>query len=385
MSIEHRRDTTARVRAVSAATAAFLLLVLTASPAAALPRPRAEEWWFATWRITDGVWPTARGQGVTVAVVDGGVEAHLPDLQGVVLDGAGWDAPGDHHADEGRADEGHGTAMAGLIAAQGRGSGMVGVAPEAKILPLRAGATGLGPALRYAADHGAKVISISRAGPGACPAALQKDVTYAVRKDAIVVAGPGGGTGDDDLRWPANCAGVLAVGAVDHRSGVWPGTSPGTNVMAAAPGPGVSSVRGNGTIGAPGEASAATALASGAVALVRSRFPRMSGRQIVQRLLATAKDVGPAGWDKRTGNGLLAPHQAITSNVPADAPNPTYERLDRLESGGYSAPKALATRPQAHTPKNESSAFPLLSATLGLIAVLTVAALFILRNRAANR
>ena len=174
------------LRSVSAATLALGLagvtgatgLVGAPADAAALPKPRSEEWWFVAWDIQNRVWQLTQGQGVTVAVVDSGVNARLPELRNVVLPGAdarhggtsnGWtdfDKTG-----------GHGTGMAGLIAGQGGPSGMVGIAPRAKILPIVTDGlvTSIAQGIRDAADRGAQVINVSQASPypGGCPVSAQ--------------------------------------------------------------------------------------------------------------------------------------------------------------------------------------------------------------------
>src|SRR6185437_14539530 len=91
--------------------------------------PRAGEWWFTSWKILPRVWPLTRGAGVTVAVIDTGVQASVPDLRGAVLPGG--DVTGHHtsgQTDFNTDGDGHGTMVAVLIAGQGLGTGMTGVA-----------------------------------------------------------------------------------------------------------------------------------------------------------------------------------------------------------------------------------------------------------------
>ncbi len=124
-------------RAAIGATLALLMVAAVATPGlAAVPGPRREQWWFTAWAVQNKVWPITQGHGVTVAVIDTGVEARIPDLAGVVLPGTNLDGGGDGRTDvDTDTPPGHGTGMAGLIASQGRGTGFVGVAPKAKILP----------------------------------------------------------------------------------------------------------------------------------------------------------------------------------------------------------------------------------------------------------
>ncbi|WP_242891570.1 S8 family serine peptidase [Actinomadura litoris] len=324
------------VRSAIALTSAIALVSVHATPAGATsPTARAEEWWFDAWEVQKKVWPLTRGGGVVVGLVDTGVEARLPDLDGVVLKGVTFTGSGvgDGREDGDRKKGGHGTAMAALIAGQGRGTGMMGIAPGSRILPIEAGGLDYARSIRYAADHGAKVINISAGSPGStCPDDLQQAVTYAVQRDAVIVASAGNdGFAAESGAYPANCPGVLAVGGVDAYLKTWEKSTPGDNVMIAGPGVAVGSIGKQGTFDWHlNGTSQAAALTSGVVALMRARYPRMPGRQIVQRILATAKDVGPKGWDKRSGYGAIIPYLALTANVPPQAPNPTYERLDRL-------------------------------------------------------
>ncbi|MDL4772605.1 S8 family serine peptidase [Actinomadura xylanilytica] len=319
------------------------LLVLHSDPALATPQPRSEEWWFDAWEIEEKVWPLTRGRGIVVAVIDTGVEASLPDLEGAVLHGYeyGGTQNGDGRRDHDKEHGGHGTAMAALIAGQGRGTGMMGVAPDSRILPISEPKFNYADTIRYAVDHGAKVISISSSTPAArCPIAIQRSVTYALQHDVVIVAAAGNdGNLTTSINAPANCPGVLGAGAVDSNLKIWSKTTPGDNVMLAAPGVSVGSIGKDGTFSWKNNGtSQATALTSGVIALMRSRFPRMPARQVVQRLIATAKDVGPEGWDERAGYGALIPYLALTADVPADAPNPVYDRLERLSPGGLASP-----------------------------------------------
>lgn len=168
--------------AAAAAVALAALTVLPAGPAnaKAVPGPRSDEWQLRAWDIQNKVWPLTQGAGVTVGLIDSGVNASLPGLSSAVLSGIDFDdQKGDGRTDtDSQVGRGHGTAMAELIAGHGQDLGMVGVAPEAKILPIVAGRNpaNVAPAIRWAVDHGAKVINISegfsdiRIGGRFCPA-----------------------------------------------------------------------------------------------------------------------------------------------------------------------------------------------------------------------
>src|SRR5262249_36561244 len=155
-----------------------------------IPGPNEEEWWFDSLAVQSKAWPFTKGEGVTVAVLDTGVNANLPEFQGgVVLPGTAFDGDSGDGRRDTDTESGHGTGMASLITGQGGGqSGIVGVAPGAKILPIdvHIGGDNAAKAIRYAADHGAKVINISQGISSAgqaqiCPPDVQDAVAYAVK------------------------------------------------------------------------------------------------------------------------------------------------------------------------------------------------------------
>ncbi|MFB4308696.1 type VII secretion-associated serine protease mycosin [Actinomadura sp. GTD37] len=364
----------------AAATAAIGLAAAPAVPAHAAPGPRSDQWWFQAWSIQKEVWPVTKGKGVTVAVIDTGVNAQLPDMTSVVLPGTDLTGKGgDGRRDNDSYNHGHGTGMASLIASQGTKTGFMGIAPEAKILPIAAPSVS-GPttakAVRFAVDHGAKVVNISESSesadiyPNQCPPELLDAVKYAAAKDVVLVASAGN-SGDigNKPNYPASCPGVLAVGAFGHDGQPWKSTQRQPYVTVAAPGADV------GYLGKEGHAynsgqgtSQASALASGAIALVRSRYPEMSARQIVQRVTATAKDFGPKGKDELLGYGVISIPRALKQDVPATAPNPVYERLDKV--GGGAKTGAGATKPAA-AEEDDSGGFPVLIVG-GVVVVLIV-------------
>jgi type VII secretion-associated serine protease mycosin len=380
------------IRRGLAATASLALAALTVLPAvpaaAALPKPRNEEWWFSAWGVEQMAWPQSTGQGVTVAVVDTGVNADLPELRGVVLPGT--DVTG-HHPGDGRKDtdegsagfSGHGTAMAALIAGQGGGAGMVGVAPNAKILPIVVDGFTMAKAIRYAADHGAQVISISEVIPATAKnpcgytSELQDAIAYAIDKNSVVVAGAGNdGQARNGVMSPASCAGVLAVGAVDNKKQAWPKTERQSYVAVAAPGWGVGSIDKQGRfVNGISGTSQATALTSAAIALVRAKHPELTPREVVQRVINTAVDAGPAGHDEQTGSGVVLPPDALTKDVGKSAPNPPFERLDKwLATQGKSAStgaSAQATQ-SSGAAKSSSGSNTLIFVVIGVVVVVGV-------------
>jgi type VII secretion-associated serine protease mycosin len=307
----------ARVRPVAAAVAALVLVLGTAAPARA-DRIRDREWWLGPLKVAQAQRIT-KGAGVTVAVVDSGVNAGHPDLEGAVLAGRDMVSGKNGHFDA----EGHGTAMAGIIAARGRGgAGFLGIAPAAKILPVTPSDVTMyvSAGIRWAAAHGAKVINLSFA------VAPSDNLHAAIREAAeadIVLVGAAGNTGNkgNKAEYPSSYPEVLGVGAVGRNGKVLPVSQHGPQVDLVAPGQdmllpvyGKGYLVGNGTSGA-------AAIVSGAAALIRARHPDLSAAQVVQILTGTAIDRGTAGRDDYYGNGELNLMAALTAAPPRASPS----------------------------------------------------------------
>nr|WP_246568978.1 S8 family serine peptidase [Polymorphospora rubra] len=257
---------------------------------------------------------------MTVAVIDTGVDPH-PDLRNNLLKGTDV-APGGSGNGQEDADS-HGTGMAGLIAAHGRhqGTGALGVAPKAKILPVR-DSTPASPSngdrtadgVDWAVANGASIINISSAG-GPTPR-LRASIEQAIAADVIVVAGAGNTSNAPGIGFPAMYEGTIAVGATDTGGNYLATSATGPRLTISAPGidivstsKGESYRKGTGTSGA-------AAIVSGAAALVRSKFPELSAKEVVHRLTATAVDKGPPGRDEQYGYGVLDLVAALTADVP---------------------------------------------------------------------
>ncbi|MDH6606929.1 type VII secretion-associated serine protease mycosin [Streptomyces sp. SAI-208] len=305
-------------------------LVLAAAPAASADQTRRDQWALDTLQA-ESVWKISKGNGVTVAVIDDGVNAEHQDLEGNVLQGKDF-IDGDNDASP--VDDDHGTGMASIIAGHGHGAGaadgVIGLAPEAKILPIRVNleeGSGFADEIRYAVDHGAKVINISmvlsdsRYKNSASPEDLAA-VSYALNKDVLIVAGAGNDGLGPNLPFPANASGVVAVGGVDKAGEFWSNSNYGPEVMLTAPATRIV------TAGAPGNrlrigdgTSDSTAFVSAAAALLRSKFPDLTAGQVANRLVKTA--VLPASAkglslpDERYGYGTIRPLAALTEDIPA--------------------------------------------------------------------
>ncbi|MFF5176535.1 S8 family serine peptidase [Micromonospora sp. NPDC000316] len=331
-----KRFRSARVTAAAAlALCAALAPAVTVAPAPARAADtvRGLQWYLDSLKIPQAHALT-QGKGVVVAVVDGGVDANHPDLRGQVLPGHGVNVSA---APDGRRDDdkekGHGTSMAGIIA--GRGGGpmrLLGIAPAAKILPVSMGARfnadDMVLGVRWAADAGADVINLSlSAGEGTPPPDLVDAIQYALSKDAVVVASAGNiEQGERRVVAPASIPGVIAVSGLDKRGGFFTGSVSGPETVLASPmdgiiGPAPKAVSPNGYSVGSGTSSAA-AIISGVVALVRAKFPQLDAANVINRLIKTARDAGPAGRDPQFGFGAVDPVAALTRSVPPVTANP---------------------------------------------------------------
>jgi len=324
------------------------------------------------------------GRGVTVAVVDSGVDAAGPQLRGAVLAGADLLAPGGTGREDCTA---HGTAVASIIAARPvPGSGLRGLAPGAAILPVRvsertdAGADAradagsiadLAAGIRFATTARPKpaVINLS-ISTGTDDPALRAAVRDAVAADIVVVAAVGNDHDHGDPRpYPASYDGVVAVAAIGPDSlRVASSTvssyvdiaAPGTQVIGAMPGGGQAAFEGT---------SFAAPFVAATAALIRARWPQLPQGEVVRRLLVTA-DPAPAGpHSPEYGYGLLNPLRALTEFVPGGAGTAAGARSAVV--GGIPAARAMPARPggPSATVLGVAAALAGLAAAVTLVAV----------------
>jgi subtilisin family serine protease len=261
-----------------------------------------------------------------VAVLDTGVDASDPDL-----DAAGLVVPGTSVLDgsDGRADpNGHGTAMAGIVAAEtGNGAGIAGVAyAGVSVMPVTVlGADGTGQdsdviqGVVYAADHGADVILMSFSNPGFSES-LQDAIDYAWDKGAVLVAATGN-DGSSAPTFPAGDRGVIGVASTDANDLLSPTSNYGSAAFLAAPGDGIASV--NGTVTGT---SASAAIVAGAAALMKASSLGATNGVIVSRL---ARNADAAGTTAETGNGRVNLARAI-----ADASTDSIQPAGAAPVGG---------------------------------------------------
>jgi type VII secretion-associated serine protease mycosin len=311
-------------------------LLFASAPLAVADQVRDDQWALEALNA-ESVWKISQGSGVTVAVIDSGVNANHIDLQGNVLKGKDFVDGGNT---EPAAGDNHGTAMASIIAAHGHGTndGVIGLAPEAKILPVRdSKEVKLSQTIKWAADNGASVINVSQCFNSSDQDELDETsnaVAYALSHDVLVVGASGNEQDKGGKCYPAASPGALGVGAVQNDGSIWSGSNPGDFVALSAPGTNIVSANGtgNGYHAADGT-SDATAFTSAAAALLRSRFPDLTAGQIANRLVKTAAlpdaEKGLSLPDKSYGYGIIQPLAALKDNIP---PGSKYGPLTVPES-----------------------------------------------------
>jgi subtilisin family serine protease len=316
-------------RRVAAAAVAVLAAagVTLASGTAFADQVRHREWWLQALHVPTA-WESTRGGGVTVALLDTGTDPAQADLAGSVITGPDYTHSGrlPGSPEWGR----HGTAMASLIAGHGHGtgraSGIIGVAPAAKILSVRvtleAGdpllgdpnvARGLPDAIakgiRYAVAHGASVIDLpldpvtTPGAPGAGGSAAERAaVAYALRRNVVVVAPAGDdGAGSNAVNYPAAYPGVISVGAFNAAFVKAPFSIRQRYVTVTAPGAGTIAARTPAGYTRISSTSAASALVAGIAALIRAQFPALTPARVT-RALTSATVYRPAGG-RASGSG----------------------------------------------------------------------------------
>lgn len=285
----------------------------------------------------------------------------------------------------------------------------MGLAPKAKILPIRvglndageaeSGETKLAEAIRFAADNGAKVINLSIAGGSASDRETRAAVEYAISKDIVLVAGAGNlGNHGSPVSYPAAYPGVVAVSAIDDVGTIWEKSNKGPEMTLAAPGVGIASagIKSTTAYTTSNGTSDATAYVSAIAALVRAKYPDLSAGQVINRMIKSA--VAPpdksAVPNSSYGYGIASPGAALAANPAVDGGAKENPLLGRVESqkgasaapsGGAASPKPVPSAPAGAGASGGDVAkgddggggFPVVAVAGGVVGLLVVVGLVV--------
>ncbi|WP_454371632.1 type VII secretion-associated serine protease mycosin [Streptomyces bauhiniae] len=364
-----------RVTSMASAALGLLLVELSTGPAQA-DTIRARQWHLDAMHAPE-VWKSSTGRGVTVALIDSGVDDSLPDLRGQILDGKDFSSlRGDEHTDV----AGHGTSMAALIAATGALGGVdasYGLAPGAKILPIRmidnrevsgridattVYSEKLTQAIRYAADSKAQIINMSLALSDSVgrhdvgTPELAAAVKYALSKGKLLFAGVGNRGDKENLpSYPASTPGVVGIGAADQKTKLADFSQRGPFVDMIAPGVDMVHACAKGTQLCESQGTSdATAIASASAALIWSKHPDWTNNQVLRVMLNTLnKPADGAERNDSIGYGGIRLRAAMEDDAPG--PADVYPLPD-LAAAAAKSPSSKAPKPTAPAEQEKAAA-----------------------------
>lgn len=338
-----RRRWRQRAGAVAGALAASSAVMLAAAAPASADQVRDKEQGVLTQMQLHAAWSVTEGRGVTVAVIDSGVHPNVSDLAGSVTTGPDLTevSTSPDNPDWGQ----HGTWMAALVAGHGHGfngqDGIIGSAPEAKVLSIRAitdksdpgyqqyqqqaathGQDELAEAINYAVAHKAGVISMSL-GYNLQSKVVREALQNAYEHNVVVVASAGNsgdkagaaGTGSAPYSFPADYPGVLGVAAVNSQNQVASFSSENLSVQVAAPGDSVTTEGPDDQYFYVSGTSPAAALTAGVVALIKAAHPQLTDAQVISAITSsTTPSTRPkGGWNEQIGFGVVNARLALAA------------------------------------------------------------------------
>jgi type VII secretion-associated serine protease mycosin len=350
------------MRKIIASVLVALLVAMVPQAASADP-VRDRQYWLNDYGFTKA-WERSRGEGIKVAVIDTGIDASHPALQGVVVGGTDVSGLG---TPDGLTPVGqnnyHGTMVASLIAGRGNAddasSGLLGTAPKSELLSVSMafGVEGvdtdsqIAEGIIWAVDNGAQVINLSLTRNSVSwPESWDKAFLYAFENDVVIVAAVGNRIdGTEQVSAPATIPGVIAVAGVDieanaselsSTSGFTIGvTAPSEDLVAAYPG---------GEYRIWSGTSGAAPIVSGMVALIRSLYPEMDAANVVNRVIQSATKDGFENYSSAYGYGLIDADAALRIELPEVKDNPLgslseWIRLYRKQAPVEGSPGEIVT------------------------------------------
>ncbi|WP_238476388.1 S8 family serine peptidase [Agromyces mariniharenae] len=332
-----RRPLAVVARAAAVATVATTIALVGAAPAHA-DTVRDLEYWLTDYGFTTA-WNTTRGEGVTVAIIDTGVNGNVAELRGAVVGGTDVSGIGSPDGQTPVGDDpNHGTMVASLLAGRGtgEGNGVIGIAPQADLLTVsvafgqdtgaeKSNDDQIAEAVKWAVDSGADVINMSLTrNTRDWPESWDEAFLYAFEHDVVIVAAAGNrGSGTSEVGAPATIPGVLTVAGVDkEKNASFDASSQGITIAVAAPSEDLVGVLPDGSYVQWSGTSAAAPIVSGLAALVRSEYPELSAANVIERLIRTADPHGQSVPSPLYGWGIIDPVPALTADVPEIEDNP---------------------------------------------------------------
>ena len=348
---------------------------------------RSAEWWLGDLGVTKA-WKTATGKGITIAIIDGGVDGNHPDLDGQVI--GGTDVSGIGRKDGQKPvppNKRHGTQVASLAVGHGdNGDGVMGTAPDAKVLSISVsftkgettGDAQVAEALNWAVDNGADIVVMSFVMNRTWWTPSWDDAFLKAEKAGVVVVAAAGnrGSGTESIGAPASIPGVLVVGGISrsHTVSSFASTS-GATIGVVAPSerlpgsiPGGDRTFWNGTSGA-------APIVAGIVALVMEAHPELDATNVVNRILASADRVGKTG-NVDYGWGIVDANEAVNGEIPLVTENPLGTIAEWIPVHRYvdwesttvelTAPEPLNTSPSAEESAPDAWWFDVLAPSIGV-------------------
>lgn len=390
-----------------------LALTVLARPGLVQADETRDEQWIVKALQLEKVHKLSQGEGVTIGLIDTGVDADHPDLKGNVKAGK------DYGTAEGQGIKdvkGHGTGVASLVVGHGHGdkaaAGVTGIAPKAKIISVSIGWDGkfaeigneLYDAVDWLLEQDVDLISTSLGGTPDSNGAVNK----AMKQGVPVVSAAGNITKHpvlgslDYMAAPANDAGAIPVSGTDQAGKFWDGSvdlsdaaeqtrfgmaAPATDLIAAKKGGGYATNSGT---------SGSAPIVAGTLALIKSAYPDLTYESWMTRLLETADDAGDKGYDEKYGNGIVNPYRALTEETTYDGKDGSQtsspdDRLPLEEQGkGQSQDdgNGSGSNDDALSPSSGVSSLLLplgiVVAVVGLTAVVVIAVVFVKRRSKAS-
>ncbi len=268
----------------------------------------------------EAAWEITAGEGITIALIDTGVDTLHPDLSGRLIRNAGRNFLSGSNTYDANDDQGHGTAIAGIMCAENNGRGIIGLAHKAKILNLKAfNRHGYGndedvcKAVVYAIDKGVSVINMSF-GDSVYSPILKDVIEYAFSK-GVVIAASSGNSSSEKPHYPSGFSGVISVGSSNKDDKTSSFSNTGSSVDLSAPGSDIITTLSGGGYGTVSGTSASAPYVSATAAMLRS-ITNFSNEEIAGILKSTCDDIEGKGYDYKSGAGRLNAFRAVSAGVP---------------------------------------------------------------------